>query len=178
MGINNLIHKKNYEKVAAKVRRHLITFIPTLLFFIAVALVPVGLFFLIQNIFPFFLTSTIIYPLLILLASLFYLSVLLFFYTSFIEFYLDLHIITNDRMVDVEQITLFARKIVEVDLYQIQDVSSEIKGFFATIFKYGTVQVQTAGSIPKFTMQNIPDPHGLRRLILDLAAQDKKIHNK
>ena len=79
-------------------------------------------------------------------------------------------------MVDIDQITLFARKIAEVDLYQIQDASSEVKGFWGTLFNYGHVNIQTAGSIPKFSMENVPRPHQLRRTILDLAAEDKKYH--
>lgn len=177
MSMNELIHTKNYEKVAARVRRHLITYVPTLAFFFLLLLVPVGLHFLIKNIYPDLLVSPAGYPLLILLASVYYLSVMLFFYTSFVEFYLDLHIVTNDRLIDINQITLFARKIAEVDLYQVQDVSSEIKGFFATLFKYGYVEIQTAGTVPKFIMEDVPNPHRLRRLILDLAAEDRRHHH-
>jgi len=176
MTIEELIHNKSYEKVMAQVRRHFITYVPTLIFFFVLFLVPVALFFLIQSVFPAWLTSNIGYAILVLLASIYYLSVMLFFYTSFVEFYLDIHIITNDRMVDINQITLFARKIAEVDLYQIQDVSSDVKGFFPTIFNYGNVDVQTAGSIPKFRMENVHNPHKLRRVILDLAAIDKRYH--
>ncbi|MFH1789917.1 MAG: PH domain-containing protein [bacterium] len=176
MSIYDIIHAKPYEKIIAKVRRHFITYVPTILFFIILMMVPVALYFLLSNIFPLLISNPKSYPLLVLLASVYYLSIMLFFYTSFIEFYLDLHIITNDRMVDIKQITLFARKVAEVDLYQIQDVSSEVKGFFATIFKYGNVDVQTAGSVPKFSMQNVPNPHYLRRVILDLAADDKRQH--
>ncbi|MFH1292005.1 MAG: PH domain-containing protein [bacterium] len=178
MGINNLIHTKNYETIVVHVRRHFITYVPTILFFIILLLVPVGVGFLIGSTFPDLLSGAVSYPLLVMLAGIYYLSVMLFFYTSFVEFYLDIHIVTNDRMVDVNQITLFARKIAEVDLYQIQDISSEIRGFFATIFKYGNVDVQTAGSVPKFSMENVPNPHELRRLLLDLSAEDKKFHRK
>ena len=44
-------------------------------------------------------------------------------------------IITNDRMVDMEQNGLLARTVAEADLYLIQDVTSEIKGLFGSIFK-------------------------------------------
>lgn len=176
MSINNLIHTKNYEQVVVQVRRHLITYVPTLLFFILLLLVPLVVYYLLSATMPNLLVEQTSYTLLVLLASVYLLSILLFFYTSFVEFYLDIHIVTSDRMVDVNQITLFARKIAEVDLYQIQDVSSEIKGFFGTVFNYGYVDVQTAGSIPKFSMENVPNPHRLRRIILDLAAVDKRYH--
>ena len=176
MGLHELIHTKNYEKVIAKVRRHFFTFIPTLAFFLLLALVPLGIHFLLKNIFPNAISNQAVYAALVLGGSLYYLGLCVFLYTAFVEFHLDLNIITNDRIVDINQITLFARKIVEVDLYQIQDVSSEVKGFWATLFQYGTVEVQTAGSIPKFVMENIPNPHRIRHLLLVLAAEDKKSH--
>ena len=176
MSLGNLIHTKQYEKVIAKVRRHPITYVPTMGFFIILLLVPVAVYLLLGAAMPGILTRETSYVILVLFGSLYYLLVMLFFYTSFIEFYLDLHIVTSDRMVDIDQMTLFARKIAEVDLYQIQDVSSEIKGVFGTLFNYGHVDVQTAGSIPKFSMENVPNPHKLRRIILDLAAADKRHH--
>ena len=176
MTLNQLISTKNYEKIVAKVRRHFITYVPTLLFFVILLLIPLVVYWMIQNLFPTILSNNVPYTLAVLLASVYYLSIMLFLYTSFIEFYLDLHIITNDRMVDIDQITLFARKIAEVDLYQIQDVSSEVRGFFASIFNYGNVQIQTAGSIPKFIMEDVPRPHDIRRVLLDMASEDRKFH--
>ena len=134
MSVSAVIKIKPYEKIKQVVRHHFVTFIPQIFFFLLLALVPVGLYWLFQRIFPALFISPIIYPLAILLASIFYLSIILFFYTAFVEFYLDLWIFTNDRLVDVEQTTLFARRIAEADLYQVQDVSSEVKGFFASRF--------------------------------------------
>jgi len=51
-----------------------------------------------------------------------------------------------------------------------------IKGFFATLFKYGNLEIQTAGTVPKFIMENVPHPHELRQRLLDLAAEDKRHH--
>jgi hypothetical protein len=85
-------------------------------------------------------------------------------------------VVTNDRMVDIRQISLFARTISEVDLYQIQDVSSEVKGFFASAFNYGNVHLQTAGPVPKFIIYNVPNPDKVRQAIIELASEDKKYH--
>ena len=177
MSVSAVIKIKPYEKVIQVTRHHLITFIPQIIFFILLTLVPIALYWLLQRLFPTLFLNSIIYPLDILLASIFYLSILLFFYTSFVEFYLDLWIFTNDRLVDVEQTTLFARRIAEADLYQVQDVSSEVKGFCASLFNYGRVEIQTAGAVPKFILENVPHPHQLRQTILELASEDKKFHN-
>lgn len=177
MNINNFINRKSYEDRLHILRRHPITFLPTVLLYIGLILVPLGVYFLIINIFPNLLIGPVSRPLLVFFASAYYLSILLFFYSYFLEFYLDATIVTNDRMVDIEQVSLFGRTVAEVDLYQIQDATSAVNGVFPSLFNYGNVVVQTAGSIPKFTIQDVPRPHDVRQMLLDLASADKKYHN-
>ncbi|EKD43308.1 MAG: hypothetical protein ACD_72C00352G0003 [uncultured bacterium] len=159
-------------------RRHPITFFPFLVIFAALLFFPPIAYWLFSTAFASLMTSAIVYPLMILTASAYYLSIFLFFYSFFVEFYLDCWIITNDRLIDVRQISLFARSIAEVDLYQVQDVSSEVHGMFATIFNYGNVSLQTAGPIPKFILANVPNPDKLRQAIIELSSEDKKYHSK
>jgi len=176
MNIINFIHKKSYEKIVKTVRRDPITFVPYVLSFLILMLVPIGVFWLINTMFPSFFSGPVAYPVSVLFASAFYLCLYLFFYSYFVAFYLDMWVITNDRLIDVRQISLFAKSIAELDLYQIQDADSDVIGFFPTIFNYGNVTLQTAGPIPKFIIHNTHRPHELRELLLDLSAEDKKYH--
>ena len=178
MNINKLFQQKGYEKVEHVVRRHWITFIPVVLFFLLLLALPFGAYLLLANSDSSILTDSVYHTVGLLFASIYYLSVVLFFYTYFVAFHLDLWIITNDRLLDIEQKTLFARTISEVDLYQIQDASSEIHGIFPSIFNYGNIILQTAGPVPKFTFRNVPNPNELRQAILTLSSEDKKYHNK
>jgi hypothetical protein len=159
------------------VRRDLITLLPAIFGFILLLAAPFGAYFLFSKIFPSLLTNSITLPLTILFASIYFLSVGLFFYTYFVNFYLDLLIITNDRLLHINQIGMFARSISEVDLYKIQDITSKIDGFFPALFKYGDLLIQTAGTQEKFMIYNVPDPEGLRQIILDLAEEDRKFHS-
>ncbi len=111
-------------------------------------------------------------------ASIYYLSIGIFFYTYFVNYYLDLLIITNDRLLHIEQEGIFARTISEVDLYKIQDITSTIDGFFPSMFNYGDLLIQTAGAVEKFSIVSIPKPESLRQKILDLAEEDRKFHSK
>lgn len=179
MNIKKLFNQKGYEKVEYVVRRHPVTFLPVILFFLLLLIIPAGLYFLLINSsLGTYLQNPAYYTATILLASIYYLSVILFFYTYFVAFHLDLWVITNDRLMDVEQKTLFARTISEVDLYQIQDASSEVHGIFPSIFNYGNILLQTAGPVPKFVFRNVPNPNKLREAILNLAAEDKKYHDQ
>lgn len=179
MTLSNLINQKSYEKIKYTLRRHPVTFIPALLMFFVLLAVPVGIYWLIINSSLVFLLQDPAYSIiLILVLSAYVLSAILFSYTYFVAFYLDLWVITNDRILDMEQKSLFARTIAEVDLYQIQDATSEVKGLFPSLFNYGNVVLQTAGPVPKFIFKNISNPHSLREIILDLSAEDKKFHEK
>lgn len=178
MGIDSFIHAKSYEKIICRLRRHWFTFLPAIGFLILLLAVPFGLYWMISANFSGWLTSATGYPLLVLFGCIYYLSVILYFFSYFVTFYLDVLIMTNDRLVDIDQNSLFSRTVAEVDLYQVQDASSEVSGVFATLFNYGNVIIQTAGALPKFTLHNIPHPHNIREMILDLSAEDKKYHSE
>lgn len=176
MALGHLIHQKSYEKIMITCRRHPITFVPYILFSILLLAAPFGLYVLLANSFSSLLQTQNGYIISVLGASIYYLSCLLFFYTNFVSFHLDLWIVTNDRLLDMEQKSLFHRTISEVDLYQIQDASSEVHGFFPSIFGYGNIILQTAGPVPKFYFRNVANPNKLREQILHLAAEDRKFH--
>lgn len=179
MDIKHFINQKSYEKVVMVGRRHFITFAPAALFFLVLLIVlPIFSYWLVSNLFSETLVHPIYLPLLILGAGIYFLSVLLFFYTYFVAFYLDMTVITNDRLLDVKQQSLFSRTISELDLFQIQDATSEVKGFIPSLFNYGRVIIQTAGPVNQFVMNGVPDPHNLRQMLLNLSAEDKKFHNK
>lgn len=178
MNFSRLINQKPYEKIIHRLHRHFITFVPALLLFLILTALPLGVFLLFGEHFLTWMEDPTIKPIIVLATSAYCLAILVFFYTYFTTFYLDMWIITNDRLVDIRQTNLFARTIAEVDLCQVQDVTSEVNGFFHTLFNYGDVFLQTAGAVPKFVLYDVRDPHGLRSEILNLAAEDKKFHTK
>lgn len=139
-------------------------------------MIPFGFGWFVNNLFPNVLFTGPSNVLITLLVSVYYIGVVLFFYTEFIGFYLDLLIITNDRIVYVNQISIFSRSVAEMDLYQTQDVISDVKGFFPSFFHYGDVTIQNASAVTKFHFLRIPNPDKLRQLVLDLATEDRKFH--
>ncbi len=177
MQVAHLIKQKAYEKIEYLLRRHPITFIPIGALFLVLSSVPVVLYFLAENIFPDFIHGAIIFPLAVLLASIYYLSIYLFFYAQFIDFYLDLWIVTNDRIVDIEQHGLFSRTISEVDLYRVQDVTVEVHGIIATLFKYGNITVKTASSNINIIFYNVHKPNEVRQALIQLSEDDRKHHH-
>ncbi len=94
----------------------------------------------------------------------------------FVFYYLNIQIVTNIRVVDIDQVGLFSHVISELHLDKIEDVTSEQNGIFSTIFNYGDVFVQTAGTIERFEFSDVPDPAGIEKLILDLYQQNSNNH--
>lgn len=177
MHLSHFTRQKSYEHVEHVLRRHWVTFLPVIFSFLVMLLVPIAVYFGIQYLFPTLLEGTIITPILTLLGSSFLLYSLLFFYVQFIDYYLDLWIVTNDRIIDTEQKGLFARTVTELELFQIQDVTTHINGFWATLFKYGDLVIATASNTSTIIFHDIPNPEFVRQEIVRLAEVDRSYHN-
>lgn len=161
------------EKIIKVLRRDYFILLKKFLFFFLLAILPLAFFYLMLSGSPEILGGNISYPIIVLAASVYYLFVWLFFFFSFIDYYLDIWIITNERIIDVRQKGFFSRVIAEQRFDRVQDVTSEVHGFFSTIFKFGDVQVQTAGESAKFNFQEIPNPEEVRDIIIKMAAEKK-----
>jgi len=85
-----------------------------------------------------------------------------------VMYYLNMQIVTNERIVDITQTSLIDHTISELHLSRIEDVTAEIKGILPTFFDYGNVYVQTAGETERFTFDKVPNPTAVEKLILDL----------
>ncbi len=90
----------------------------------------------------------------------------------FVFYYLNIQIITNIRIVDIDQVGLFNHTISELHIDKIEDVTSETTGIFGTIFNYGDVFVQTAGKVERFEFSDVPNPAEIERVILDLYEKN------
>lgn len=85
-----------------------------------------------------------------------------------IDYYLDMWIITDQRIVNIEQYGLFQREVSELEHGRVQDVTTEIRGLLPTIFQYGFVYVQTAGEKERFVFKQVPNPNSVRKIIMQL----------
>lgn len=174
--LKKLIHQKGYEKIERVVRRDKIVLVGAIGFHLLLLSTPIVLYFLFQNYLSIILAHKIWMPVSYLSLGAYYMSCWTFLFTAFLDYYLDTWIITNDRLLNIEQEGVFARTISELDLYKIQDATSEVKGILPYLFGYGSIHIQTAGETKRFELKQVPDPHNLRKLIMDLAEEDRKHH--
>jgi len=145
--------------------RHPIVFIKSFLMFVIIFSLPLFVYWLISNFSSSLLEHAIIYPLLVILFFSYYLFVLIFALNVWVDNYLDVWTLTNMRIISRTQLGWFNRVNSELELSKVQDVSVEQKGIFPTIFNYGNLHVQTAGTTERFLLRDVPNPIKVARLI-------------
>ncbi len=148
------------------IRRHWITYIP-LFIIIDFMLIPLAITVVYTRINASSLDPTTIYAI-IVLGSVYALCVLSLFLFGFVDYYLDVDIVTNERVVDIEQNGFFHRTISELYLEQVEDVTAEVKGVLPTLFNFGNIYIQTAGERENFVFKSVPRPYETAKMIIDL----------
>ena len=113
-------------------------------------------------------------PLVFYGLSVYLLLVFLIAFVLWMDYYLDVWIVTSERIIDVEQKGMFRREASEFPLSSIQDVTVEVPGFLATLMRYGTIRVQTAGN-QNFVAHNIPNVDVVKTIIMN-EVQKSRIH--
>jgi len=91
------------------------------------------------------------------------------------NYYLDIIIITNKRIIDIEQFSFFSRDESEVRFEDIEDVKIEINGFWESLLKFGNIYIQTAAESGEFKIKNIENPEKIKDII---SLQKEKVAEK
>lgn len=99
----------------------------------------------------------------------------LIFWTSFFyawtKDYFDVWYVTNEHIIAINQKEIFARDEAFMELERIQDVHFEKEGLLATIFGYGKLKVQSAGTDQEFVMEYVNEVEAAAHRIMDLRDE-------
>lgn len=92
------------------------------------------------------------------------------------DHYLDLWAITNRRIVSIDQRGFFRRFLSSFRLERLQDMNISVSGVIPTLLNFGTIEAQTAGgSNEEFKTEKMPDPRGLKALIIRAADERQRV---
>ncbi len=122
--------------------------------------------------FPNFL-SGVDKPVILFAQNFFMLALWIYSFLIWVDYYFDIWIITNERIINIEQKGMFTRKVSEMTYAKIQDISTEVVGFIPTIINFGDVKVQTAGENENFVFRTISDPYHVKSVIAELQKKSK-----
>jgi uncharacterized membrane protein YdbT with pleckstrin-like domain len=162
------------EKVIRVVRKHWFVLLGTIILLGFFALIPLAI---------------LIFLNLVSLSQLFYFSgpgglvdgflvaswlliVWILAWNLFTDYYLDVLVITDKRILDIKQYGFFRRKSSSFRIDRIQNITVEVKGIIQTFFNFGTIRIETAGEEVEFVAKYITDPYAIKQLMN--AAQDNE----
>jgi len=114
--------------------------------------------------------------LLTLLLLTFIMFFTLFIYVYWVDNELDFYIITNERIIAIEQLSFLNRTVRECSLEQVQEVNGFARGLLENILNFWCVTIRTASDISEFNMQIAPEPLENARIILNIIQEYKGTH--
>ena len=162
-----MIHLSPSEKILLILHKHWIAVVSKfiaglILAFVPILLVP-GIFA--ANLIPMPAEAA---PIILFFLIIYLMVIALLLFIFWIDYYLDMWIVTNERIIDINQKGLFQREITEFRLDKIQNITVKIPDVVATFLKYGDLIIETAGE-SSFTISQIPKVYEAKNLILDLT---------
>ena len=176
ISLDRLPNQRKNEKVVLFLRRHWITITTQLIAFVTLLVIPILLSIVFWSNVVELLKHDVFGPLITIAASIYFLAIWLYAFIEFTDYYLDTWIVTNERIINIEQEGLFHRITSELDLAAVQDVTSDVRGITRTLIDYGNIYIQTAGAKARFIFKVVPKPGKATRKIAQLVEADKRKH--
>lgn len=144
------------ETVILFLRQHVIVNVPWILITILLVIAPTVIF---PKLFEVLRLNFSLPSGYFLVGTMFwYLATFGFALSSFIGWFFNIYIVTNERIVDIDFYYLLYKDFSEAELTKVQDISYTTGGVLAAIFNYGNVNVQTAGENPNLGFESVPYP--------------------
>lgn len=154
------------EQIILLLRRHWLRLVLKLAKISALIFIPPIIYWLLILVWPSLLqnkgTSTIFWY----FGLLFWLVICCWLWLVWLDWYLDIWVLTNQRVIDIEQRKLFNRRILVCGLDKIQNVTAKTSGPLATFFKYGDVEIKTADETNQITFYQISSPTAVQDKIM------------
>ncbi|MDO8608927.1 MAG: PH domain-containing protein [bacterium] len=165
--------QRPYEQVILILRRHWLILFGICLAFFFFALLPFIFFAVLDS---FVMISNAWRNLFWFLTTIYFLIWWWGLFYRLTDYILDIWIVTDHRVVDIEQKGLFKRNIAEATLDNIQDITVHVNGILETFFTYGSIDIQTAGPMREILFQQVPNPVHIKDVILHLYNEYARQH--
>ncbi len=141
------------EKLLMKLHRHWIVFIFKLWYILGLIITTIILFYMKDHLIILFGTALFWWFL-----CLYWMFFLTFILVSWINDELDLFLITDQRIIWIEQVSALTRRVSECGLNRVQEVNAEVAGILQTVLRYGHVHIHTASEHSDMIVSFAPHP--------------------
>lgn len=157
------------EDIHVVVRRHHLTNIPWFVLIAVLILLPIITGPFISRI-PYvsFSASTVF-----IIVALYYLGLFGYGLLKFSEWYFHVGVITNKRLLDIDMLNILSKNVAETPMSAVVDVTYHQQGILQSVFKYGSVVIQTEAVQQNFEYDHVPHPSQVAEIINQLAGDNK-----
>lgn len=111
---------------------------------------------------------------LFVLTLFWYALVLTLVFERFLMWFFSVNIVTDERFIDVDFFGLLFKHVSVAQLDKIQDVNYFQRGVMAAMFNFGDILVQTAGELPEFVFNKVPNPEKVVKVLSELIQQERQ----
>lgn len=101
---------------------------------------------------------------------LWYMALVGFTITRFLNWYFDIYIVTNKHLIDISLDSLLSSSVTETQLSDVQSTRYQFKGLFGSIFRYGNDVIETAAKDQTIDFIDVPKPDRVCDRIEDLRG--------
>jgi len=105
--------------------------------------------------------------------ALWYLFTFGYIFQRFLNWYFNVYIISDKRIVDMDFYSLLYRKVSDAPLRNIEDITYDVSGIFESLFNYGDVTIQTAAETKEFNFEGVANPARVQDILSDLVKELK-----
>jgi uncharacterized membrane protein YdbT with pleckstrin-like domain len=84
------------------------------------------------------------------------------------------YVVTNQRVIRIDQLGLFSRQISEAEIDKIQEISTDIKGPIRTMLNFGDVKIQTASREGRVILEDVVDPYDIQQQIVRVQRESSE----
>ena len=165
--------QKSGEIILMVIRRHWFNIAQQMFFIFLLVVILLGASLFLPLLLPA-LNNNLWRPVISLVENALLLGIWFVFFLTWVDYYFDTWIITNERIVAIYQNGLFSREVSELRFERIQDVSTDVVGIIPTVLNYGDILIQTAGEEEKFVFKNVPDPYTIKSLIMNIQKEKRR----
>lgn len=160
------VNKEPEEKVVLLLRKHPITNLGWISIASIMFISPAFL-----TVFSFF--DALPAPFKLVLTLIWYLITLAYVLEQFLSWFFQVNFITDERVIDVNFVTLMYREMSDANIEDIQEVTVEMGGAIRTFFNYGNVLIQTAAEQQYIDFEAVPNPDKVAQILRELRMEEE-----
>ncbi len=162
----NFENRDPEEKIILFLRSHPITNLGWICFSFILIITPPFL-----TVLPIF--DSVPFKYVILGSFIWYLFTFIYAFEAFLDWFFSVNIITDERIFDFDFFNLTYRKVTDVNIDKIQDVTVSVGGGVGTLFNFGNVLIQTAAEIPEIDFFNVPQPDKVAKVLREMRLEEE-----